>query len=201
VDLMLLHFPASMDASLAGGPAMRKEQWLALEAFAKAGKARAIGVSHYCPQHLQDVISVATLPIALNQVEYHVGMGGQGSVADDGRAFMERIGVKFMSFSPLCGPCGNQSDVLITGDLVTSIGRKYGKSGPQVALKWLVQQDIPVIPKTSNIAHLKQNIDLFSWTLSDEDMVALTKATSPSVTGGGDGVSSGDCNIEEMLFA
>jgi diketogulonate reductase-like aldo/keto reductase len=125
-------------------------------------------------------------------------MGNAGPLADDGRTFMDRIGVKFMSFSPLCGPCGDQKDTLVTGDLVTSIGRKYGKTGAQVALKWLVQQDIPVIPKTGNLQHLKENLDLFSFTLSDEDMVALTQATKPSVPGGGDGKTSGDCPIQAM---
>jgi hypothetical protein len=67
VDLMLLHWPGI-------GAKSRQEQWLALEAWAKQGKARAIGISHYCRHHLDDILSVATLPVALNQVQYHVGM-------------------------------------------------------------------------------------------------------------------------------
>ena len=67
VDLMLLHWPAS-------GAKSRQEQWLALETWAKQGKARAIGISHYCRHHLDDILAVATLPVALNQVQYHVGM-------------------------------------------------------------------------------------------------------------------------------
>merc|ERR1712107_586942 len=65
VDLMLLHWPApGVDAK---GSAQRKEQWLALEKWAKEGHARAIGVSHYCQKHLEDILAVASLPIALNQ--------------------------------------------------------------------------------------------------------------------------------------
>ena len=67
VDLMLLHWPGS-------GARSRQEQWIALEAWAKQGKARAIGISHYCRHHLDDILAVATLPVALNQVQYHVGM-------------------------------------------------------------------------------------------------------------------------------
>ena len=67
VDLMLLHWPGS-------GAKSRQEQWLALESWAKQGKARAIGISHYCRHHLDDILKVATLPVALNQVQYHVGM-------------------------------------------------------------------------------------------------------------------------------
>ncbi len=70
VDLMLLHWPGS-------GAKSRQEQWLALEAWAKQGKARAIGISHYCRHHLDDILGVATLPVALNQVQYHVGMVGR----------------------------------------------------------------------------------------------------------------------------
>merc|ERR1719160_478771 len=81
VDLMLIHFPASWTG--VGGAALRKEEWLALEKWAKAGKARAIGVSHYCKTHIEDILSVATLPIALNQVMYHVGMGASPDLGSD----------------------------------------------------------------------------------------------------------------------
>ena len=65
-----------------------------------------------------------------------------------------------------------------------------------MALKWQVQQLIPVIPKSGNAEHLKQNLDLFGdWQLSQEDFAALTQAASPPVTGGGDNVTSGDCGI------
>ena len=71
VDLMLLHYPASWSG--VGGPEMRKEQWLAMEAWATSTKkAKAIGVSHYCKRHLDDVLSVASEPVALNQAKYKV---------------------------------------------------------------------------------------------------------------------------------
>ena len=69
VDLMLVHFPATWTGE--GGAAMRQEQWRAMEAWAKLGKARAIGVSHYCAHHLDDVLAIATEPVSLNQVQYH----------------------------------------------------------------------------------------------------------------------------------
>lgn len=84
---------------------------------------------------------------------------------------------------------------LITGDMVTTIGKKYGKSGAQVSLKWQVQQGIPVIPKTSSRDHLEENIALFGWTLSDEDMKTLSSSPTPPVSGGGDGKTSGDCGM------
>lgn len=192
IDLMLIHFPAAWSGE--GGKALRQEEWLALEPFVKKGVLRAIGVSHYCPRHLLDVLEVATVPVAVNQVQYHVGMGTSGTNASDGRAFMESVGVTFQSFSPLCGPCGTKE--LLTGELVTKIGAAHGKSGAQVSLKWLVQQNIPVIPKSDKPDHLKENLDLFGWELSQQEMAALTLHASPEVAGNpGPPATSGDCDV------
>jgi len=197
VDLMLTHFPATWSGK--GGKKMRQEEWRALEAFVRAGKARSIGVSHYCRTHLDDILEIATIPPAVNQVQYHVGMGSAGGNATDDLAYMRSKGVAFEGFSPLCGPCGGtDAKELISGDLVTSIGRKYNKTGAQVALKWQVQNGIPVIPKTSNLAHMRENIDLFDWTLYGGDMQALTQATVPAVAGApgpGGAPVSGVCSI------
>jgi diketogulonate reductase-like aldo/keto reductase len=228
VDLLLIHFPdyISPQGDLTGSKKMRQDQWRAMEKLHKEGKARAIGISHYCRRQLDDVLEIATVKPAINQVEFHVGvrksllihslthslthfftqqqhtqMGSAGVNATDDRAYLESKGVTFQSFSPLCGPCcmGDTTgkctfnEDLITGEMVTSIGAKYNKTGAQVSLKWQVQQGIPVIPKTNNKEHLEQNIDLFGWELSKEDMHTLTSATSPPVSGGGDGLTSGDC--------
>ena len=157
VDLMLLHWPAD-------GAEARQTQWLALEAWAKQGKAKAIGISHYCRRHLDDVrsfqslyavilcpasltsgnlqiLQVSTLPVALNQVQYHVGMGTENVSELHDMGYMRAKGVVYMAYSSLCGPCpapGNTE--LITGKLVTDIGRAHNKTGPQVALRWVVQQ-------------------------------------------------------------
>jgi len=190
VDLMLIHFPATWAG--VGGAAMRKEEWLALEKWAKAGKARAIGVSHYCKTHIEDILSVATLPIALNQVMYHVGMGMSPNLGSDFKGYCQSVGIVYMSFSTLCGPCGKDKMELINGPLVTKIGKAHNVTGPQVALRWAVQQGIPVVPKSSSPKHLKQDFDLFSFTLSQSEMAQLTSATTPA-TGAAD---SGDCEVK-----
>lgn len=201
VDLMLVHYPCTMDAKQAGGKASRQAMWRVMEQFVKAGKARAIGVSHYCKRHLQDVLDIATVPVSVNQVQFHVGMGHAGPDATDNEQFAKDHGITYQSFSPLCGPCtdaaGNPDRSLITGPLVVGIGRKYNKSGAQVSLRWQVQQGIPVIPKTDAVAHLQQNIDIFDWELDADDMARLSAATAPAVAGVGTGVNatSGDCTI------
>lgn len=196
VDLMLIHFPATMDAKAAGGRARRQEEWRALQEWALQGKARSVGVSHYCRRQFQDVLDVATVPIAVNQVQYHVGMGSAGRNATDDFDFFMSVGTVFESFSPLCGPCEPPDNTeLITGKLVTEIGRAHNKTGPQVALKWLVQQGIPVIPKTDVPKHMAANIDLFDFNLTKEEMDRLSAAEKPAVGGGPTAFDSGDCGI------
>ena len=205
VDLLLIHFPCHISAQgdLSGSRAMRQIQWKAMEELVREGLTRAIGISHYCKRHLDDILDIATIKPAINQVEFHIGMGRAGVNATDDREYLESKGITFQSFSPLCGPCcmGDTTGTctynkeLITGELVTDIGKKYNKTGAQVSLKWQVQQGIPVIPKTANKQHLQENIDLFGWELSKEDMDTLTNSPTPPVSGGGDGLTSGDCSM------
>lgn len=194
VDLMLIHFPA--DWSGKGGPALRVAEWKALEQWAKSGKARAIGVSHYCRRQIQDIQAVATVPIAVNQVEYHVGMGSSGPKANDDRDWVRSQGILYQSFSPLCGPCPPPDNKeLLTGALVTDIGKAHNKSGAQVALRWLVQQGIPVIPKSNVAEHIKSNMEIFDFNLTADEMARLTAAPHPAAAGGPSPDDSGDCGI------
>lgn len=191
VDLLLVHFPCDMKGK--GSAEVRRAQWAAVEGQVRQGKARSIGVSHYCRRHLLDILETASIKPAVNQVQYHVGMGMSGVNATDDKPFYDMMGILYQSFSPLCGPCGTTE--LLDGPLVTGIGKKYNKTGAQVSLKWQVQQGIPVIPKSASATHQLENIDLFGWTLSDADMAALTKADSPAVAGGASAEDSGDCGI------
>jgi diketogulonate reductase-like aldo/keto reductase len=192
VDLMLLHFPVGSTADV-------QQQWLALERWAKAGHARAIGVSHFCKTHVQAVLDVATLPIAINQNQYHVGMAQDSEPRLHDKRFSESKGILWESYSSLCGPCPPPQNMeLISGDLVVGIGQRHNKTGAQVALRWLVQQGIPVIPKSSSPKHIKSNFELFDFKLSPEDMVRLSSATSPPETGTPQAPDDAqDCSAEE----
>lgn len=196
VDHLMTHFPSDWDSlPERANPEQRQKEWRGLESIYNSGEARSIGVSHYCSQHIDDVLEVATVPITVNQVEYHVGSGDIDQVIQkckDNKIF-------FMSFSPLCGPCEFEpEDSLISGDLVSGIAAKYGKSGSQVSLRWIVQKALvdgsyigSVIPKSNDIDHLKSNIDIFDFELSDEDMQALDAATAPAAEGG-------DCDVTAL---
>jgi len=196
VDLLLIHFPTTMAPPIVGNTTSRQAQWKAMEQLQKTGLTRSIGVSHFCERQMEDILEIATIKPAINQVEYHVGMGSAAGNATDDKPFMERHGITFQSFSPLCGPCSAPDNkVLLTGAMVTAIGARLGKSGAQVALRWQIQSGIPVIPKTDNTEHLKQNLDLFNWKLSSADMAQLTEAKSPMAAGGGGDGTSGDCGL------
>lgn len=191
VDHLMTHFPADWQAMKASKQ-MRQEEWLALEEIYYSGKARSIGVSHYCSQHIDDILKVATVPPRINQVEYHVGSGDVDAVMETCR----QHNITFMSFSPLCGPCQYEpKDSLINGDLVTDIAQEYNVTGAQVSLRFIIQQALAnnsfiggVIPKSNNADHIRSNMDLFSFKLSDHDMNRLFAATGPVG-------EAGDCDV------
>lgn len=191
VDHLMTHFPADWEATKAS-KAMRQEEWQALEEIYYSGKARSIGISHYCPQHIDDILEIATVMPSINQVEYHVGSGDVDGVMQKCR----ENNITFMSFSPLCGPCQyDPEDSLITGTLVTDIAEHYNVTGAQVSLRFIVQQALEegsfiggVIPKSNNMDHIVSNMDLFSFELSKEDMEQLRQARKPSA-------EAGDCDV------
>eukprot|EP00439_Symbiodinium_sp_Y106_P071326 s39_g12.t2 len=107
VDLMLIHFPADFGKN--GSAKERQTEWTALENWAKSGKARAIGVSHYCRRQLDDVLKVATVPVAVNQVQYHVGMGTAPTASTDDRDYMRAKGVLFVAVGQVASTCANET--------------------------------------------------------------------------------------------
>ena len=190
VDLLLVHFPCPSHPynESAGSRAARQAQWRAMEEIHRAGAARAIGTSHFCERHMRDILDVASVPIAANQVEYHVGMRGGA----DSQAWMRAQNITLLSFLPLCGQCdGDDRTALINGSLVSRIGAKHGKSGAQVSIRWLIQSGVPAIPRSKNPDYAAQDLDVFDFELDAADMAALDAATTPAAADG----PSDDCAI------
>jgi diketogulonate reductase-like aldo/keto reductase len=184
VDHLMTHFPSDWKKNVAS-PEHRQEEWQALERVYNRGEARSIGISHYCTHHINDILKVAKILPSINQVEYHVG----SQDIDNVMRYCQEVGITFMSFSPLCGPCDYEPpDSLIHGDLVTEIGSHYNVTGSQISLKYIVQQGIPVIPKSNTPSHIASNLDIFGFELSEEDMSKLVTATKPSA-------EDGDCAV------
>lgn len=154
IDLMLLHQPFCD----------RYGAYQALEEAYKEGKLRAIGVSNFYPDHFIDLASNAEIIPAVNQVETHVF---NQQIAP--QKIMKEFGTQIMSW----GPFAEGRNAFFTNPLLKKIGEKYGKSVAQVALRWLIQRDVVVIPKSTHIERMRQNIDIFNFSLSDEDMSAI----------------------------
>jgi diketogulonate reductase-like aldo/keto reductase len=179
VDLMLIHGP-SHDCKTT------QEQWRALEDFYKAGKAKAIGVSNYCASSFKCINSTAKVIPAVNQIAYHVGMGpdpqGLKSLGDS-------LGVVTQAYSPL----GDGSSELITGKLVTNIGKGHGWSGAQAAMRWILDNGVALSTKTTKQSHMEEDLAIFSDSLKDTEKKQLDDATSPG------GRPSWACSSEPLV--
>lgn len=156
IDLMLLHQPYGD----------RYNAYRALENALKAGKVRAIGVSNFYPDHLIDLCHFMDVIPAVNQVETHVFCQ-----QIEAHKYMNELGVKLMSWGPLAEGKNN----LFTNETLVAIGNKHGKTAAQVALRYLLQQGIIVIPKSVRKERMEQNLQLFDFTLTDDDMDEILK--------------------------
>lgn len=156
IDLMLLHQPFCD----------RYGAYRALEEAYREGKLRAIGVSNFYPDHFIDLAENVEIKPMVNQVETHVF--NQQTAA---QKYMEDYGCRIMSWGPLAEGRNN----FFSNPVLEAIGARYGKSVAQVALRWLVQRGVIIIPKSVHIERMEQNLDIFDFTLSEVDMQAIGK--------------------------
>lgn len=151
IDLMLLHQPFCD----------RYGAYRALEEAYRAGKLRAIGVSNFYPDHFVDFANNVEVVPAVNQVETHVF-----DQQIEAQKIMEEYGTHIMAWGPLAEGLNN----FFTNPVLEQIGKKYGKSIAQVALRWLLQRGVIVIPKSVHIERMRQNLDVFDFTLDADDL-------------------------------
>lgn len=154
IDLMLLHQPFCD----------RYGAYRDLEKAYKAGKLRAIGVSNFFPDHLIDLASNVEIPPMVNQVETHVF-----NQQREARKFMDEFGTRIMAWAPL----GEGRNGLFTNPTLVQVGEKYGKTAAQVALRWLLQSGVIIIPKTTHKERMEENLNLFDFELTPEDMQTI----------------------------
>ncbi|MCW0209384.1 aldo/keto reductase [Achromobacter veterisilvae] len=155
VDLYLIHWP------VAGGETFL-DAWRAMIEMKEDGRARSIGVSNFTQANLERLIDASGVTPAVNQIELHPGFSQRGL-----RAFHARHGIATESWSPLA-----QGGVAKEKAIV-DLARKYGKSPAQVTLRWHLQNDLIVIPKSVTPARIRENIDVFDFELSAADMAAI----------------------------
>ena len=139
--------------------------WRAMEKAYKAGKVRAIGVSNFQAARFFDFAHYADVKPMVNQLQCNPMIQQTGI-----EPLLAETETKMMAW----GPLGGQGvDGIVKSKLLAEIGSKYGKSAAQVALRWLTQRGIVAIPKSSHKERMAQNLDIFDFTLTTEDMVQI----------------------------
>ena len=176
LDLYLIHQPMG---DYAGA-------YRAMEEAYKEGKLRAIGVCNFYPARLADLCETVDVIPAVNQVELHPFFQ-----QEDALALMKEYGVRPEAWGPFAE--GNHG--IFTHPVLSSIGEKYGKSAAQVALRWNVQRGVVVIPKSVHKDRIEQNMNIWDFELSEEDMNEIAKLD----IGHSEIVNHDDPNFVKML--
>ena len=154
LDLVLLHQPFG---DYYGA-------YRALEDLYEAGKLRAIGISNFYPDRMVDIASFARIRPMVNQVEVHP-LHQQA----ESKQWMDKYGIQMEAWAPF----GEGRGGLFENPVLTQIGAKYGKTPAQVMLRWHLQRDVVVIPKSTHIERMRENLDVFDFALTTEDMAAI----------------------------
>ena len=141
--------------------------WRAMEKAYRDGKVRAIGVSNFQAGRFFDFAHYVELKPMVNQLECNALTQQTGI-----EPILNEFGTKMMAWYPLGG---QGADGIVKSELLTSIGAKYNKTAAQVALRWLTQRGIVAIPKSSHKERMAQNINIFDFSLSDDDMAEIAK--------------------------
>ena len=154
IDLLLIHQPFGDYYGT----------WRAMEEAYRAGKLRAIGVSNFYPDRFIDLAELSEIAPMVNQVETHVF-----NQQAEAQKIMQEYGTHIMSWGPFAEGRNN----FFGNETLTGIGAKHGKSAAQVALRYLLQRGVIVIPKSVRRERMEQNLNVFDFNLSDEDMQAI----------------------------
>ena len=155
LDLYLIHQPMS---DYYGA-------WRAMEELYEEGKIRAIGVCNFYPDRLADLCVNMKVTPAVNQVELHPFFAQTEALAA-----MKEAGVQAEAW----GPMAEGKHGIFTHPVLTEIGAKYGKTATQVALRWNTQRNVVIIPKSTHKERMEENLNIWDFTLSDEDMEAIS---------------------------
>lgn len=152
IDLYLMHWPQT-DTFL--------DTWKQMEELYKEGKVKQIGVSNFHVHHLEKLLEIATVIPTYNEVELHPLLSQEELVE-----YCKSKGIKMISYSPFA----RMDEKLMKHPVLISIAKKYNKAVTQIILRWNIQLGYIPIPKSSNKKRLKENIDIFDFQLTEDDM-------------------------------
>ena len=135
-----------------------------MEEYVKAGKIRAIGLSNFNPHHITDLLKYATVKPVVNQIEIHPYMT-QYDVAE----FTAKNGIQVQAW----GPLGQGTNGVLSDPAIAVIAKNHEKSIAQVILRWHMQRGSVTIPRSTNPAHIAENIAIFDFELTKDDMATI----------------------------
>lgn len=163
LDLFLIHWPAPEHDRYA-------DTWRAFVEAQKAGKVRSIGVSNFLPQHIQRIIDETGVTPAVNQLELHPAYQQR-----DIREWHRSHDIQIECYSPL----GGKDSKLLDNEVIGRIAETHGKSPAQVIIRWHLQQNLIVLPKSSKPERAKDNFDVWDFVLSGEEVSRIDALDRP----------------------
>lgn len=166
VDLFLIHWPMPRHGKFV-------ETYKALEQLYEEGRVRAIGVSNFEIEHLEQIIQSCSIVPAVNQVELHPYLSQKDLIA-----FCKRYDIQVQAWSPLMK--GREA---LEDETIVEIANRYEKSPAQVILRWHLQNGVAVIPKSITPSRIRENIQVFDFTLTKEEMAAIDTLNRDERTG------------------
>jgi hypothetical protein len=162
LDMFLIHWPMGPDKDT-DWLALQTETWSLMEELYEAGRVRAIGLSNFLPHHIEPLIKNVKIMPMLDQLELHVGYMQEYALN-----YLRSKGIVIQAWSPL-----GRARVL-NDERVLAIAEKHGRSAAQILLRYLLDRDIAVIPKASSKERMKQNLDVFDFHLTEEEISFLS---------------------------
>lgn len=162
LDLYLIHWPANERNYGSGWKNANAEVWRALEDLQSEGLVKSIGVSNFWPEHLEPLLETAKVKPAINQIEFHPGYW-QAEVLK----YSQDQGITVESWSPFA------RGKIFGNEVLERIAATHQKTVSQVALRWIVQHGVIAIPKSTTLERIKENLEVFDFELSEEEMLLI----------------------------
>ncbi|KAF5939619.1 hypothetical protein HYC85_023878 [Camellia sinensis] len=173
VDLYLIHWPLTFTQDVSQAPVPKeyivpfdtKSVWEGMEECLNLGLAKAIGVSNFSSKKLEEVLAIAKIPPAVNQVEMNP-LWKQKKL----REFCKEKGIHITAYSPL-GANGTMwgDNRIVDCDVLSEIAKARGKTTAQVSLRWVYEQGVSLVAKSFNKERMKENLEIFDWSLTEEE--------------------------------
>ncbi|OEY72643.1 aldo/keto reductase [Salegentibacter salarius] len=171
IDLYLIHWPANAK-NYANWQKTNADTWRAMEELQAEGKIKSIGVSNFFEEHLEALFETAKVIPAVNQIEFHPGYWQQELVS-----YCKKQNITLEAWSPLARGKVFENEVL------KAIAKNHNRSVSQVCLRWIIQHEVIVIPKSTNPERIQENIELFDFELTSAEMEKIDQLPEMGFSG------------------